>query len=409
MFSSCYSIGMSDNEDPIEDVTYERSKARLNRTVAAMMQRGLDIDVAKQLHAAKMTLAALKQADDARLTAFGLSDIQITAIRKGARAIIPFANLAQVLWANRFTCCVCRDPSLAVIVHHIAPWAESRDHSVENLAVLCLEHHARAHRRGDLEQNLSARQLGEFKVNWEREVAHLDPKAILDASRLDGYHWWWFNHVRLFEMAQRLDIDLTRCAGYASSVSRGWIDRAGQLNVDARESNYLYEGGDGMYLYSYVRAVIEAVLSRTAIFNISDDLDPGFLSNVVSVGDIILVQGRHFFKQLSKVERGPGQASEVRRAANGVRVSFMVDRWEAVANSSWCGWLHGAQVAASIVRVANIERSDGTLHLRCTGLAIGSSLNGLSNRSYAWPTWPEREIDDDGDDDWLDGVGDPQS
>ena len=144
-----------------------RTNARLNPTVAALMQRGLDSALAKRLHAQNLTLGSLKQSDDATLSNLGLSDAQIASIRTGARAAIPFANLAKVLWDNRFTCCVCRDPVLAVIVHHIDPWAESHDHNVENLAVLCLEHHARAHRRGDLEQNLSARQLREFKANWE--------------------------------------------------------------------------------------------------------------------------------------------------------------------------------------------------------------------------------------------------
>jgi hypothetical protein len=40
-------------------------------------------------------------------------------------------------------------------------------------------------------------------------VRHLDPKAILDASRVQGHHWWWFNHVRVLEMASTLGIDFT--------------------------------------------------------------------------------------------------------------------------------------------------------------------------------------------------------
>jgi hypothetical protein len=396
---------MSDDPDETEeDFAFERGKARLNRSVAAMMQRGLDNKLAKRLHEAKITLGALKQLDDAALSNHGLTEIQIAGIRKGARAIIPFANIAKVLWDNRFTCCVCRNAALAVIIHHIDPWAESHNHGVENLAVLCLEHHARAHRRGDLEQNLSARQLREFKSKWEDEVRHLDPKAILDASRLDGYHWWWFNHVRVFEIAQKLGIKLTEVPGYANAKAAGWLNKEGLISADARDSNYLYEGGYGQFLYNYVRGVVEAVLSQAAIFNVSDDLDPGFLSRVISPGDIILVNGKHYYKRLNKVERGPGQSSEVRREANGVRVSFTVDRWEAVANSAWSGWLLGAHSAASIVRVGSVERNAGKLLLKCTGLAIGGTLQGLSNRSYLFATWKDPEIDED--DGWLDDFGD---
>lgn len=384
-----------------------RGHARLNSTVAALLRRGLDTRLAHRLQGAGYNLAKLKGMDEGALLGLGLSETQARAIHAGGRAPLPFANLAQVLWANRYTCCVCRDPSLSVIFHHIEPWAQSHDHSVPNLAVLCLEHHARAHRKGELEQNLTGRQLKEFKRKWEEEVALLDPQAILEASRVDGYHWWWFNHLRLFEMADRLGVNLTKLPRFFQALARGRVDQSGALTAFAEADSYMYQGGDGIILYAYVLHVLESVLSQTAIFNISDDLDPGFLSEVVRPGDILLVQGKHYFKVLNPRAKGPGQASEVRREANHVRVSFTIDRWEAVANSSWAGWLAGTKSAASIVRVQSIERHGPKLHLACTGLAIGSALRGLSTRSYVYPTWKlaNRE-QEDWEDDWLDGFGD---
>lgn len=389
-----------------EHFAHERGKAKLSRTVSALMQRGVDLHKARDLDAAGLTLSQLKRFDTAKLKELGLSDVQAAAIHAGRRATLPFANLAKVLWLNRFTCCVCRNPALAVIVHHIDPFATSRDHSVGNLAVLCLEHHARAHRKGDLEQNLSSRQLREFKSNWERDVAHLDPKAILEASRIPGHHWWWFNHVRLFELADHLNIDLMKTPHYALALDRGVIDRSGLPTAPREKSSYMYQGGEGIRLYAYVREVLEAVLARTAVFNISDVLDPGFLGSIVSVGDIILVEGKHYFRSASKVKEGPGQASEVRREANNVRVSFTVDRWEAVATSAWAVWLAGAKPASSFVRIQRIERDGSKLHLHCTGLAIGSTLQGLSTRSYLYATWKEPDDEEeDLDDSWLDGFG----
>jgi hypothetical protein len=385
---------------------WERAKSRLNPTVAALMQRGVDSQKARQLQAAGLTLNKLKSLAAQALTDLGLSDAQVAAIQAGRRAALPVANLSRVLWASRFTCCVCRDPSLAVIVHHIEPWAKSRDHGVANLAVLCLEHHARAHRTGDLEQNLTRRQLKEFKASWERDVAQLDAKAILQASRIQGYHWWWFNHVRLFDMAQNLGLEFSKLPHFLVTVGRGIADKTGMPILLPQTSSYMYQGGEGIRLYAYVREVLEAVLSRTAVFNISDDLDPGFLSRVVSPGDIILVQGKHYFKSLTKVIEGPGQASEVRREVNGVRVSFTIDRWEAVATSAWAVWLAGAKSAASLARIQSIERDGAKLHLRCTGIAMGSSLQGLSTRSYLFATWKEPEIEEEEwEDDWLEGFG----
>lgn len=394
-------LSMYDNFD--DQIHLHRGKARLNSTVAALLSRGFASDLANKLKADTHSLSSLKQMSDDALSALGLTQENIVTVRKDGRAAIPFGNLARVLWANRSTCCVCRRYSLAIIVHHISPWATSHDHATDNLAVLCLEHHAQAHRRGDLEQNLGMRPLKAAKEQWEAEVATLDAKAILDASRMHGHHWWWFNHQRLFEIAERGAIKLRQQPGFEAARATGLVDREGHLTSINDGAHYRYDGGGGNYLYRYVRNVFEAVLVRTSLFNVSDDLDPGMLSQVVSEGDLILVQGKHLFKQLTTKLEGPSQSSEVRREVNGIRISFTIDRWEAVSNSAWCCWLTRSPPAASILRVASVEREANKLHLRCTGIAIGATLRGLTTRSYVNPTWPAPLIDDD--DDFLSGFG----
>lgn len=371
-----------------------RGHARVNRTVAALMRRGLDSELANRLLKLGMTLDLLKQKEDDELRSLGLTAAQIKAIQEGERSAIPFDTLVDVLWANRSTCCVCRVPARPIIIHHITPWAKSRDHRAENLAVLCLEHHAKAHQQSSLEQNLGERQVREFKRRWEEEVRHLDPRAILDATRVDGHHWWWFNRVRLLEMVQDLGIDLAGPPHYATRVMREWVELDGQLLARHFNRPYLYSGGDGENLYLFMRQVIRMVFERTTIFNVSDDLDPGFLRRVVRPGDLILIRGKHSFRGSTWRASGPGQLCEVDRQANGVRVSFVVDRWEAVSTSSWGAWLYGTVLAASVVRIVRVDREGELLHLRCTGIAVGSSLQGLSVRQYAHATWPDRTGDD---------------
>ena len=370
---------------------HTRNHARVNRTVAALMRRGFDSDLANRIKQFGLTLTDLKQRDDEALSGLGLSATDIAAVREGDRPPVPFDTLVQVLWENRSACCVCRAFDRAIVLHHIVPWAKSHDHSTANLAVLCLEHHAQAHRRGALEQNLGAAQLRAYKQKWEDEVRHLDPKVVLDATRVDAHHWWWFNHVRVLEMARRLEIDLTNQGCFPSIASRGWVDAEGQISERHLHAPYMYMGGDGILLYEYMRDVVEAVFARTSIFSLSDDLDPGFLSRVVQPGDLILVQGQHTFKSLSRERSGPGQACAVHLQTGRVQVSFTIDRWEAVSNSSWAAWLFGVKHAASVVRIAHIEREDNHLHLQCTGMAVGSALQGLSTRHYYSTTWSERE------------------
>lgn len=283
---------------------WKRATARLNPSVAALMRRGIDDQKAVALHNAGHTLASLKQASEEALAALDLSSEQIAALRRGNRAAVPFDTLASVLWKNRSTCCICRESGRAIVVHHINPWATSRDHSDANLAVLCLDHHARAHMRGDLEQNLSTRRLIDSKARWEGEVRHLDAQSILRASRLPGHHWWWFNHQRLFELAAALDVTLTSLSRYPAARERNLVDDQGELINPGDQTAYRYQGGDGNVLYAFVRQVLETVLASAAIYNISDDFDRGFLARVVRPGDIVLVQGRHLFKQRAG-PRGP--------------------------------------------------------------------------------------------------------
>lgn len=368
---------------------HTRNHARVNPTVAALMRRGLDSDLANIIKQCGFTLTDLKRRDDDTLAGLGLSATDIAAIREGERPPIPFDTLVQVLWENRSACCVCRAFDRAIILHHIVPWAKNHDHSAANLAVLCLEHHAQAHRTGTLEQNLGEAQLRVYKQKWEEEVRHLDPKTILDATRIDAHHWWWFNHVRVLEMARKLEIDLTKQSCFLSVAALGWVNADGQISERHLEAPYMYVGGDGILLYDYMREIVETVLARTTIFNLSDDLDPGFLWRVVQPGDLILVQGLHTFKSLNRERSGPGQACEVHLQSNRVRVSFTIDRWEAVATSSWSAWLSGVKHAASVVRIAHIEREGQYLHLRCTGMAVGSALQGLSTSHYYSTSWSE--------------------
>jgi hypothetical protein len=377
-----------------------RGHARVNPTVAGLMRRGFDSALANRIREIGLTLTDLRRRDDEALSNLGLDAKLIEAVREGGRPPIPFDTLVQVLWANRSACCVCRTFERAIVLHHILPWAQSRDHGADNLAVLCLEHHAQAHRIGGLEQNLGERQLRAFKEKWEEEVRHLDPKAILDATRVDGHHWWWFNHVRILEMARNLQIDLTRRYAFPLLLSRGWVDSQGQISRGHLQAPFLYVGGDGILLYDYMREIVEAVFAQTTIFNLSDDLDQGFLRRVVQAGDLVLIQGRHTFKSLNCQQLGPGQACLVRRQANRVRVSFTIDRWEAVANSSRAVWLSGAKHAASVIRVGNVEREGNHLYLACTGLAIGSALQGLSTRHYLCATWEDPGVDDEPWDEW---------
>jgi hypothetical protein len=214
------------------------------------MGRGIDSAAAARLRGQCWTLGKLKSTSDRKLKSLGLSERIVSALRRGQRAEIPFDSLAQVLITNRFTCCVCHDPSKSIIVHHIREWSVSHDHSPKNLACLCLEHHDKAHSTSTLSRNLDAKNLRAAKVAWESDVARLNTTAILDASRAKSDAWLYFNHLRLFELAASFKVKLKHLDHYEAASAVGLLNSDGMLRPRSKTSSYMLMMGKARYYIS---------------------------------------------------------------------------------------------------------------------------------------------------------------
>lgn len=377
-------------------------------TQKALMSRGLDEESAGRLAGGGWTLNKLKLASEDELKAAGLDGVFIKALFKEARPPIPTDALTSVLFANRYQCCVCRDPKLSVIVHHIEEWAESRLHNIENLAVLCLHHHDEAHSRKTLSKNLDANTLRDVKAKWEAEVKKFDAESILAAMRLDYSNWNYMNELRVFELAKVLEINFNKIQRFANLVDAGLVQHNGlPAPVHNETLYYMYEGSNVLHRYFYVSEVLNAVVEKLPVVNISDYLDKGVLAFALAPGDFIFVQGSHVFSPTTnkKDDQGRGQICEGVRRANGVEVRFTFDRWEASSSSAKNCWLVGTRNQGSLVHVKDLSREDGRLVIRGTVLGICSNFGRLKKREYAqsWLRWmPEPDEEDEIDEDWLD-------
>ena len=361
-------------------------------TQKALIARGLDSDSAAKLARDGWTIGKLKQAQKVELKTAGLSDGFIDDLFKESRPPIPTEALMSVLFANRYQCCVCRDPKLSVIVHHIEEWAESRLHEVENLAVLCLHHHDQAHAKKTLSKNLDAKSLREAKAKWEEEVRRFDAESILAAMRLDYSNWNYMNELRVFELAKVVGVQFQTIKRFADMVNAGLVQPDGLPTPVSDESlYYMYEGPNILFRYFYVSEVLNAVVQKLPIINVSDYLDKGVLGFALVPGDFIFVQGAHVFSPTTdkKDGQGRGQICEGVRRANNVEVRFTFDRWEASSSSAKNCWLVSTKNQGSLVHVKDLAREDGVLIIRGTVLGICSNLGDLKKREYAqrWLDW----------------------
>lgn len=358
----------------------------MKRVVKALMSRGVDSALAQKLANDGWTIGKLQSERQQQLEQLGLPQIAIVAILQKSRPPIPEPTLVKVLHANRYQCCACRDPSKPIIVHHIDEWSKSKSHDESNLAVLCLEHHARAHTTGTLERNLTVSRVKSAKALWEGTVKAVDTQAVLAATRLEQVNWNYINELRVLEIAKALGIRPKNLANYHGAVSAGLIDPDGTPRPTDGKGFYLYDGGTILQRYFYMSQLLGAVLAKMTIINLSDHFDADLVLPVLLPGDVIVVVGKHVFSPLNERREGKGQDCRAVRRANRVAVEYVFDRWEATSSSAKNIWLSGTRSAASVLQVKDIAREEGTVIVRGTALGVASGMDSLKTRDYA-PRW----------------------
>lgn len=343
------------------------------------MTRGIDSALARKLREEKWTLAKLRMQRPEKLLELGLSESVVPKILGKGRPPIPTDLLIKTLYDNRWLCCVCRDAERPVVVHHIKSWAESRDHSPANLAVLCSIHHGEAHSTHALELTLTADRLKAMKGAWEQSVSRDDQLAIFKSTQLMSCQWWYFNHLRVFEIAEHVGVEITQLKGFQGALSNGACDGEGYL---CPTEGLLYVGqARSLSLYRYMSSMLKAAIGHAFVRNISDELDRGTLDILVTPGDLVFVQGSYHFTDIPD-----GSGTDMvrgRRSVNKVEITFVFDRNEGTSGSARTEWLLGVRSLGCLLRANKLERDiKGILHIEATVLAIRSAHEELKTRMY---------------------------
>jgi hypothetical protein len=87
---------------------------------------------------------------------------------KTPRPRVPEDVSAQVQFMANRTCCVCREPGKAVQIHHLDE--DPSNNSLDNLAVLCLQHHNDTQLKGGFGRKLDAGQVRLYRDEWYEMV-----------------------------------------------------------------------------------------------------------------------------------------------------------------------------------------------------------------------------------------------
>lgn len=85
------------------------------------------------------------------------------------RTSIPEKLAANVRWLSENTCCICTEPEKDIQLHHID--GNPTNHSVENLAVLCLQCHDKTHKKGGVTRAMNPDFITLCRDKWVEAVA----------------------------------------------------------------------------------------------------------------------------------------------------------------------------------------------------------------------------------------------
>lgn len=131
-------------------------------TRKALVSRGVPTNVIDKVEAKGDNVTTLDAAGKGRLIqVYGKEDGELlyNAVH---RSPIPDEVVDELLSMSREGCCFCRDViSRPFQIHHIRPYSEAQDHSLDNLAVVCPTHHAAIHR-----DNTPADEQVEARDGW---------------------------------------------------------------------------------------------------------------------------------------------------------------------------------------------------------------------------------------------------
>jgi hypothetical protein len=394
-------------------MTHAPTSLASRKTFRALMGRGCPNRLSEKL-AAKFTVAQLKSKSDKELAKLGLTADVIDALRKTARRPIPLKTVIRLLIEAHSTCCRCRDSSRPVIIHHMQPWHESKDHDESNLIILCLSCHSEAHSRYDLSQNLTADVLKGMKENWLKKVAASEADTLIGASQVPFAFWDYINHARLFQLVDQLGIEVKSIQTYPYLRSDGLITPNGELQsperwkIPERPRRYLYDFGQpgANWLHHYMVKVLERVLAQLPLIDITDRWNRSEINAAVKTGAVIAFQGGFRFK----ATKGAPSDRELRTGyhqARGIRLQFAADLWECASSSSYSNHLRGNHYATAVCIVRGTHTVNGTLTIETTCLGIGTGFTTLSKQPGRGPmldslremTW--EEPDEEGDEEYA--------
>lgn len=135
--------------------------------ISNLLAIGLDTELAQKALSAGYTLSKLKASPKYELAKHFTEQEVENLWQAVKRKPITQATIERLIQDCDWKCCLCWDykKESPVIIHHIVKHAKSQDDSYDNLVVLCLDHHAKAHSKWEISRSPWPPELIRHKKN----------------------------------------------------------------------------------------------------------------------------------------------------------------------------------------------------------------------------------------------------
>ena len=351
----------------------------MNNTVKALIKRGIDSITAEEVYKKGYSLNKIKNTADIKLLNIGLTQKQIDLIKDESRPPIPEETVNQLLYESNFTCCICKDSSNGIIIHHINEWHISKSHDQENLVVLCPNHHDKAHSHSDLTLNLTKDRLIDFKAKWIEEVKHKTSLALKEKQKSNNNRYDYFNIKRLLELCRHYGIsNNNNTFNYLRDINI--LDKNGNINsyiywkTASKVTLCLFHPFECNYLYLYMKELMDLLLECIEVKDLDTLWNKKTVSDFIHEGDFITFSRGVYLKNISKPD-GDDQPRLIYSKKRGIKVESEINAFWATSSSSYSYLLKGHQSKTFIGQVLSISKNIFGINIKCSTLGIGNNFN----------------------------------
>jgi hypothetical protein len=375
-------------------------------TLNALLSRNIPLVLAKNLVLAKKTLGGLAKMDDNELKKLGLEEAHIVAIRDD-RPPIPTATLKRLFEESWRICCICHKRERGIVVHHIKEWRDRGTHDEDNLAVLCLIDHDRAHISGGLaKKSLAATDIREAKQKWIKQAKRIRDSYC--AALLSPYNrqarWFWIHLDRLRAMTQNLSCLYIAPIDSHTKIlfENGFIEEKGHIapedkwqeDLTKSKKYYVFDSSRAQKMAIYVSDVLGRLIQNSGVLDITDMMqDKDGLKSYVSNGMLV------FFRSQIDILKNPDGYPNNARWLQGsvsttdVRLTFVFDLWTSLSMTSMGTHLPEEAERSVIGEVTAISTVGSQTRVTITPLGIspnfllhdpsqGAWVSGADNTDY---------------------------